>query len=97
MGNDGIQNWIITFVISMCVCVFITLPFQVRNFNLFNYFNYWKKLKHEYLNCFNKKVLLMTAVFVFIFGKFNDSEDFESDNNASINVSQYTKEVKYFN
>ena len=39
----------------------------------------------------------MTAVFVFIFGKFNDSEDFESDNNASINVSQYTKEVKYFN
>ena len=49
------------------------------------------------MNFFNKKVVLMTAIFVFIFGKFNDSEDFELDNNASINVSQNSKEVKYFN
>jgi hypothetical protein len=39
----------------------------------------------------------MTTVFVLIFGKFNDSDDFAldiKDNNVSINVSQNSKEVK---
>ena len=39
-------------------------------------------------NSFIKKVLAMTTIFVFLFGKYNDSQDLELDNkdkNQAIN------------
>ena len=88
-GNDQVESWLVSFLFSIFIGIFVTQPLQVW----FSWFfsKYSLKLIFNSSVPFFLKIILMNFIVVIVCRKYDSSQDFETEKKEYTNNENKTR------